>query len=412
MPLNSGKYGILENIFLRKIVTRISLPFQFKYTQLEIQFNKLQAAQNNNRGGSEAGVGPNVFSAPSSTTESSHRSTKGVQVLQRSFDEQVLVADNTYQIPIHIHSSGGAAAPSNTNKSLQTSLINNRSMDLNRPPASSVVQRPLGNGIINSVENFQMLPKPLAPDERPLVNDNENVLKGPPEEKDQKLKSSTATLDKAELADKSLGLAKPIAMAQQQSLDAPPEQVVTSTSTKSRKVPKGVVPIPKTMGEFLNNDAPKRPVNKDASTEDTLNNRYENAMHAAENSHNNDEISKDQVNFLQNGNEIENLAHEVNDFNIVEDRNHHDHLQGGLDDNAAEVDANHEGKDKGGEIDLTIINRELQLGVDKEKGNEVKRVEKVNEDFVGDQGFDDHMEEHVEEEDGEKFRIKLEGILN
>lgn len=351
----------------------------------------------------------------SSTTESSHSSTKGVQV-QRSFDEQVLVADNTYQIPIHIHSSGGgAAADAHTNKSLQNSLINNRSMDLNRrlPPSSTspssssaakAPQPPAGNGIINSVENFQMLPKPLPADEQPAqnANDNENVLKGPPsgDEKDLKPRSSTATLDKAELV-------KPIAIAQQQSLDAPPEQVVTST--KARKVPKGVVPIPRSMGEFLNIEAGRgnhKQIVKDPSTEDTLNNRYENAaaMHGVHNFHNDDKETNshhnNQVNFLENGNEVENLAHEVNDFNIVEERNHHDHLQEGImDDNAAEVEANHEGKDKGGEIDLTVINRELQLN-EKEKG-EGKRVEKVvNEDFVGDQGFDDHMEEHVEEEDG------------
>lgn len=332
------------------------------------------------------------------------RSTEGQEVLQRSFDEQQHLGENTYQIPIHIQTLGVAASLTSNNNNSSSS---NRTMDLQRdggvwPIASlssstTTTRRSVG-GIINSVENFQILPKPLlGGGSNNNHNNNENVLKEPDFADAIKSKSSTATSDK--LKSDSLDRALPIAIAQLQSSTAAASKAGVSVK-QHRKVPEGVVPIPESMNALLSHDEPK----------DILNARYGNV--AAADSHKLTAASEEHgqaANFQQNGNEVENGAHEVNDFNIIEeDRNHHDHLQDVLDDekivinnNAAEEERGGadegqggEKKDKRNEIDLAIINRDLH-----KEGHHPK---KGNDEFVADQGFDDHMEEHVEEEDGEK----------
>lgn len=351
----------------------------------------------------------------------------GAHEVQRSFDEQVLVSENTYQIPIHLQSPAGA--PNNINLFLQTS---NRTMDLHRDgipsfspsstarnnaDAAPLFAKPQLTGIINSVENFQILPKPL-------LGDNENVLKEPMKESSS-TKGSTATLNKLD-GDKALEHALPIApMMPEQSSSVASKAAAKGGSTKSRKVPDGVVPIPEIMSALLNNQEQPQ-----VSQSDIKNARYNNAAEAAAavdspilpmpgNSIEQQLQQHNQVNFLQNANEVEeNGAHEVNDFNIVEDRNQHDHhLHEARDDekivinnNAAEVEAHpeegDEDKDKRHEIDFAIINRDSHGGVDgvgnnRKEGHINNKQKRGNEEFLGDQGFDDHMEEHVEEEDGE-----------
>lgn len=326
------------------------------------------------------------------------RSTDGQEV-QRSFDEQVRVGVNTYKIPIRIQSGGAASLNSNNNKSLQNSS-SNRTMDLQRDAvwpiaslSSTTTTRRSPGGIINSVENFQILPKPLRDN-----NNNENALKEPNFADANKLNSSTATSDKRR---ESLDRALPIAIAQLQSSTtaALNPGIAPVSPGKHRKVPEGVVPIPESMNALLNREEPK----------DILNARYGNVAAPDPPKLTADEEHNQVANFQLNGNEVENGAHEVNDFNIIEDRNHHDHLQDVLDDekivinnNAAEeerggVDEGGENTDKRNEIDLAIINRDLHGG-DKKEGQLPK---KGNDEFVADQGFDEHMEEHVEEEDGE-----------
>lgn len=396
-------------------------PLQFKYAQLETKFQKLESAMNDKSGGS-ANAELLRFKNQQLTEElnemrkhcdfrlatgnspipSSSVASKAQEV-QRSFDEQVLVEENTYQIPIHIQSPGVASNSLNNNLSLQTS---NRTMDLHRDApliasstnpvdAQDIWAKPKPGGIINSVENFQILPKPL--EEQVVSSDNENVLKEPVAKES---KSSTATVIKHD--SKSLDRALPIAIIQEQSsVAAKPASSPQSSATKgAKKIPDGVVPIPESMNAIFNQEEP--PAN-------IKNARYSNAVAADSQllpAVPASEEEQNPVNFLlQHGNEGENRAHEVNDFNIVEDRNHHDHLQEVLDDaklvinnNAAEVEA-HPGdedadeKDKRNEIDMAIINRESH-------GKDSLVEKKGHEDFVADQGFDDRQEEHVEEEDG------------
>lgn len=343
----------------------------------------------------------NANQPPLSNPPSSLAPLNGPEV-QRSFDEQVLVAKNTYQIPIHILSTGVAS----NHLSLETT---NRTMDLRRgvllpvPSAKSPLASLKLGGIINSVENFQILPKPMEEQNVP----NENVLKEPGPIELTSKKSSTPTIPKQHGA-MSLDRALPIAIIQEQSsVASKPVAAALHSSTKgSRKVPDGVVPIPDRMNAML--------MNEEEPPADIKNARYSNVgvaavvdpQHMPAAAVGSDE-DHNPVNFLQNGNERENRAHEVNDFNIVEDRNHHDHLQEVLEDekivinnNAAEVEAHPEeedDKDKRGEIDLAIINRDLHGG-DRKEGQAPK---KGNDDFVADQGFDDRHEEPVEEEDGE-----------
>lgn len=321
----------------------------------------------------------------SSSAASPVSHAKGNEV-RRSFGEQLLISENTYQIPIHIDFPGAAS----TNNSLLMQLSANRTMDLSRdsstvasePSLRQQVTSPQPKGaIINSVENFQILPKPI------VAANQENVLKEPGIESPMK-KSSTATLNKKE-AQKHLELALPIAVAQNQS---PPLKAATEASPKARKLPNGVVPIPESMNILLNNEE---------APQDVKNSRYSNVGDSPIGPLPESGEHKD-TNFLLNGNEVENGAHEVNDFNIVEDHhNHHDNIPEDEDkivinNNAAEVEV-HPGdqdeKEKRNELDLAIINRDLhgKDGIGHKKGNE---------DFVADQGFEDHMEEHVEEEDG------------
>ncbi|XP_059619902.1 Golgi integral membrane protein 4-like isoform X2 [Phlebotomus argentipes] len=239
-----------------------------------------------------------------------------------------------------------------------------------------------------------------------------NVLQEPPSAQ-VAVKSSTATLDRRQ-SPLSQGNALPIAVI---------PTVLSSTKktpdvlhkTKSRAVPQGVVPVPESMKELL-----KEEETQNAEMSPRSPDRYSNAMvdSVQQAPKKEDTRPEGEANF-QNVNEVDNGAHEVDDFNIVEDKNHRDHLQDVLDDeklnvnanNAAEEDTNLYDTNKiplnrqkpNDDIDLEIINRRnphLEANGEKHKYANDKLM---NEEVAADQGFDLAAEEQVEEGDDDEY---------
>ncbi|GAB0097372.1 uncharacterized protein DMENIID0001_130090 [Sergentomyia squamirostris] len=293
---------------------------------------------------------------------------------EKSFNAQLTVSEDLYKIPIRINRMSTGAGTESEQRA-----------------------------IVNSVNHFQM----KANNEKSM--NSANVLQEPPQAQVGGIRSSTATFDKRQSPSSPQNI-PPIAVI---------PTVVSSTKksaevlhkTKSRAVPQGVVPVPESMKELLKEEenSPKSP------------DRYSNAI--VDSVQQPPQLKKDEnregeANF-QNINEVDTGAHEVDDFNIVEDKNHRDHLQEVLDDekinvnnnNAAEEDTNLYDTNKipfnrqkpNDDIDLEIINRRnphLDANGDKHKYANDKLV---NEEVAADQGFDLHMEEQVEEEDDDEY---------
>lgn len=340
----------------------------------------------------------------SSSTRSAAAGVQEKPNVEKSFDAQVLVSEDTYKIPMHFRSSFNSTTNSSTAVNIPSSTNNLGAGALIK---SSPINPPNRDylGIINSVENFQIIPKPL---QEINAGDN-NVLKEPPaqDQSGGKVSSSTATLDKADLKSKAVvERAPPIALVP--TISTTKKSAIGRTVSKAKKLPEGVVPLPESMNEFMKNEAEEK------EKEDSKNkppNRYSNVQESpfpVGDMKLGDHVD---ANALQNGNEIDNGAHEVNDnndFNIIEDRNHHDHVL--LDDdkvnvinnNAAEVEANMDRvKGNDDDIDLNIINHNLNLMSLQKKQKAKVSNDKFNEEVAGDQGFDEHLEEQPEEEDGE-----------
>lgn len=262
------------------------------------------------------------------------------------------------------------------------------------------------HGVINSVENFQMIAKPII--ERNEQKLEQNVLQEPP---DIKLKSSTPTENRKTSENNNL-IAGPIVMPEM----TPKIKKTTAAvhklvqKTKSQKpIPLGVVPIPERMNDFVQNQ-------ENVSENKIESNRYMNHIETNLDKSNKFDGSNDRNDIsFQNVNEIENGAHEINDnndFNIVDDKNSHkDHLLEVLEDdkinlnhnNAAEEDTNLDD----GKIneDLEIMNKKLK-NAQKNENNEKLRNEIAEDQGKVPQYPDDpdlHMEEPVEEEDGKFF---------
>ncbi|XP_055695473.1 uncharacterized protein LOC129797158 isoform X2 [Lutzomyia longipalpis] len=253
----------------------------------------------------------------------------------------------------------------------------------------------------------------MAPKPNDKGMNSANVLQEPPAQ--VAIKSSTATLDRRQSPSSPQNI-PPIAVI---------PTVVSSTKktldvlhkTKSRAVPQGVVPVPESIRELLKEEEPQHGEISPKSPD-----RYSNAI--VDSVQQSPQLKKDEnrpegeTNF-QNVNEVDNGAHEVDDFNIVEDKNHRDHLQEVLDDeklnvnnNAAEEDTNLYDINKipfnrqkpNDDIDLEIINRRNpHLDGNGDSKHKYSNDKLMNEEVAADQGFDLHMEEQVEEEDDDEY---------
>ena len=222
----------------------------------------------------------------------------------KSFNEQITVSEDTYKIPIKKQVRGSSTI---TNIILKSSMDHNAVM----VEKKSDTKKSYGNGIINSVENFQIIPKPI------VINSDENkkneamVLQQP-----IMPKTSTSIND---LANKKTSesvnnlhvpiLAAPTAErpANEPKNNSSSTSTTTSTTTKKSvvkpksKLPVGVVPIP----DMINDDANKNEENNFSHIPDS--------SKANKKAQSLNEKDKNELNFLDgNGNgEQENGANEV-----------------------------------------------------------------------------------------------------
>lgn len=273
-----------------------------------------------------------------------------------NFSAQIPVSDNLYKIPIKIVNHDNSGSTNNNNNSMPADVDNLNLNDKNNvisnvytSKSNGFIDTQLGDGnlmnivkpnksllgVINSVENFQLMQKPLA---EPLAGAASTAKIG-------HVKTSEASDNgKLELPNAPM-----------------PEQLKVSSTTAANRiahaeenfgkprpkpVPHGVVPIQVNLEEMINRDFDANQANENGAAQS--NNRYGNvadAMMAV-----NAERKKAAVAAVQNNDANDaNVAHEVNDNNdfIVYERSHKEHMPVALGDNkfnvinnAAEEDLN------------------------------------------------------------------------
>lgn len=346
------------------------------------------------------------------TSRSSH---KNVDI---NFSAQIPVSENLYEIPIKIVNQ-----TNNSTNSMQTVSHKRHGNALanDKPVIGSIVQSVGQNGggkvkarslgVINSVENFQLMQKPLA---EPLSGDA--------------FKSSTAKIasPKTSQASDATKFNAPIAPA--------PDQLKVSSTTaanrkaeenfgkpKAKQVPSGVVPIQANLEDIINQSLDNSQHAANGNENVARNNRYVNVVDevggvAADAT--NPKLDKKKT-AIHPANNDDNVAHEVNDNNdfIMYDRSHKDHMQ------AALGDANINAINNAAEEDMNLYDNKFNLAKPNENGDELEAAQKADgikvaqddsnkllNEIDGDQGRvayedDAHLEEQQEEEDG---KIRME----
>lgn len=334
----------------------------------------------------------------------------------KNFNVQIPVSDNLYKIQL------GTDSQTNDKQTQNGVNTNDGDGSANAHNVKNSIDRPGGDVIINSVENFQLVPKPLI---------GANV-------RSSTTTTPTSRRKTSEAANAKLNEAPNAPMPDQ----SPRASSTTAASKKSNEtmgrarqskpVPDGVVPIQSSFDEIM-----IRNLDQKAETPNE-NNRYANVVdEAAGDANNNNNMKKKvetdsmkkKLNELQNFNDKDNGAREVNDDNndfVVHDSIGHkggaNGGGGGGIKNAAEEDMNlydnkfnlakpnvnngdahfHRADD-----DLTIQRGGGAGGSDDE---DVKALNNNNNKLLneidGDQGkvvYPDvlHIEEQLEDEDGE-----------
>lgn len=349
------------------------------------------------------------------------RSTK--PNVEKNFSAQIAVSPNLYKIPIKYKHNTVIKDASNTgNIVLGDGNNSNIGMGVGSKKSSSQTKssRLNSDSIINSVENFQLVPKPLV----------DNVAAAP-------MLSHSSTSTTAATNRKMSISSSDIKLNIAPNAPMPEQSRASSTTAASKKseenrqikhpkpLPNGVVPFRSDLDE---NSAPKIVDKIDTEKE---NNRYANVVDEAANGDNNKK-EPHSLKELQNANgdnEVnDDNAHEVNDNDdlFIHENHHQNHLQKSLNEhqkgiiqNAAEEDMNfyenkfklpkalgkeanaidapngsdgddlqvvHHGDDREGENRLLLNGKQLKNEVNDDQG-------KAYPDDV-------HMEEQVEDEDG------------
>jgi hypothetical protein len=256
--------------------------------------------------------------------------------IDKSFKEQIRVSEDIYKIPINIRNKSNVVKDSSKNN--------------------------IKGGIINSVENFQILPQPVAVE-------NQNVLQQPVLLNGKSSSTTTTT---------------PTSVMKKENLVVPKNN---SASTKSsKKLPKFVLPIPDIKNDENNEIPLKEPYKDDKkfNLDETLNKPQ------------NEDI-----------NEQENGAHEINDndFNIEEKnvRNGFENMDPDLDKNAAVNNAAEEIDHKPQQIDKKSLgNDEMDLEIINRPPNNGNVKDKLKDEIANDHGKEDgeYPEEdlHIQEQ--------------
>lgn len=300
-----------------------------------------------------------------------------VKEIDKNFNAQIPVSENLYRIPI---------------------TIVNHTASSNRMYNSGVgSKRRESGGIINSVENFQIFPKPI-------VEANKDVVDEPPKIGDDRKSSTAINAQKSSVS--SNGEVKmpnaPVPTA------TPGNKLKTSSTTetnkfamktKSKPIPEGVVPVPEMVNFMLNK-------NDDLNEKESQNDRYSNVVDEIGSKKSSDKGVNDAV-----VNDADTGAHEVLDDFMVDDRNHKDHLQEMLEDkilnmnNAAEDDTNN-GYDKGlslgkGNGDSDLNNNNVHKDGKSMQNNKLLNELDADQGKVAEYRDDDiHLEQAEEEGDG------------
>lgn len=308
-----------------------------------------------------------------------------VKTVDKNFNAQIPVSDNLYRIPITIVNHTASS-----NRMLNTGGVGGGGGNKRRENA----------GIINSVENFQIFPKPI------VETANKDVVDEPPKNDDERKSSTAANAPKSSASNN--GEMKmpnaPVPTA------TPGNKLKTSSTTetskrlppktKSKPIPEGVVAVPEMVNFMLNK-------NDDANEKESQNDRYSNVLDEIGPKKSSDKAVNEVV-----VNDADTGAHEVldnNDFMVDGDRNHKDHLQAVLEDktlnmnNAAEDDTNN-AYDKGlslgkgnGDVDLTNVHKDGNLMQNNKLLNELDADQGKVAEYRDD---DIHLEQAEEEGDG------------
>ncbi|XP_055540515.1 uncharacterized protein LOC129727092 isoform X1 [Wyeomyia smithii] len=264
----------------------------------------------------------------------------------RNFAEQISVSEDLYKIPVilrnrtnnfkTLHGSNGVGPAAIEQEQESTGVIAKPyDTNDNRDPKNKHNARVVGavdGGVINSVENFQIIPKPM-----PLVsNDDPNTdskKQSPPSnnvlQEPVLIKTSTSISSalRKKTSEKDDNLQVPILAAPTVGVPNGSKSSSTSTTTpsgvlvkkpskfRSKALPVGVVPYPENMDDLIKGD--------ENNSENAINNRYLNVA-ASHQGNANQNIDHQQMrndkdlNFMNANVELENGAHEVNDndFNL------------------------------------------------------------------------------------------------
>lgn len=300
---------------------------------------------------------------------------KSPKMVNRNFNAQIPVSDNLYKIPLQ---SANATSASKQ-------LVDKNDGVGGKVGGGGVKYVNRHDGIINSVENFQLMPKPLAPSKSSTPSSALNL-------KTSEASDAKFNVPNAPIPDQ----------VKASSTTAASRKVDENSGKKSRQVPAGVVPIPQNNFDEV---MVKNVDNTLMNPEEAENNRYVNVVDEAGGGKKTDsEGEKGQLIDMQGD---DNAAHEVMDNNdfVVEDRNHKDHSLNHADvpldkvNNAAEEDMNLYDNHKfplvkqmpDADDDLEVI----------QKSDDKKRRDEVDAD-QGKVAYPDemHLEENLEEEDG------------
>lgn len=430
-----GKFQ--ELLFLYGIVkkkNRLSILFQAKHSQLlrekqllekglstsvkEMMLHKLQQEIDEYKSHCEWRpidkiVGPTVVSKIVGDNNAKKSST--TSSVEKNFNAQIAVSDNLYEIPIKY-----------TNNTVRTMTMGNDSDKLNsnhgdglasvKSSQTKVDTSFKSDTVINSVENFQFVPKPLADSMAAPASQ----LSGPTTAGSMRKTSETNGEIKMNVAPNA-----PLPdQLRASSTTAASKKIDENKQMKSLKqLPNGVVPFQPNLDDI--SDKKTMDKNEEDLGKPQENNRYVNVVDEA-NENNEKKAIDDSLKELQNADGNNDTgAREVNDSNdfVVDEHNHQGHVQGafdqkdGLIDNAAEEDLNvyanklsklgaKDGNDNpnGSDDDLQVVHRAEDADEDNRislNGNKLKN--EVNADKGNAYQDEANPEEPGEDEDGNFF---------
>lgn len=225
---------------------------------------------------------------------------KKISKIDRNFHEQKAVSDVLYKIDItsNNHTNSNTNNKLNSKSNIENIYINNNN------------KKPIDNGIINSVENFQIIPKMVDNN-----NNQNNVLLQPFDIRTSTPSSSPSNSNNINNND-----------IPQIASNSNKQTVSTKNIGSTKKVktlPLGVVPIPDNMKDFINNKN-----NNDNLSDDNNNkNRYSNVLSAINTNvgdkHSDNDINNNKnLDFPNIVNEQENGANEEHDNEFdIDDKN-------------------------------------------------------------------------------------------